>query len=785
MKRILPVVLIVTALGVSLPATGARDGRPVTFDAKNALELVKMLAGDSMEGRKSGLPGGNHAARAVAEKLAGWGLRPGGGNGTFFQEFPLENLFVVNKAALEIVAGGATRSFTTRNGLFDEWRVCENSGSGAVRGEIVLAGYGLRAPEKGYDDYAGIDVRGKVVLIVMGFPPALAPIVPQDSLSSEGRIRAARALGAAAVLIAPDPAPIGRANFFPAWGQVDRKDYDPAFVAVGINEAVVSFITDGLPIDPRVHLASLQADKKGRPVATGIEARIEVRTTFAPKTQAVNVLARIPGSDRKLRDEVVLLGAHMDGLGVAPDGEVCNGANDNASGAAVVMEAARAMAASGYRPKRTIVFALWGAEEIGLFGSLYYTEHPVDPLAKTVANINLDMVGQGSSGKIGLGGIYFATEAYDFLKTAVPPEIMAGMSPYRGVGGSDHLSFLAKGVPALHMVGFGDHLKTHTPRDDDDLIKPELLDKAGRFLVSAATALADARTSLVGNGREALTKFRYEDALNCVVLPFADAAARWKDVVNPDVDYQLVAIDPPAGATPAEARLAAGAALDSAPAKVAGGPGPMVVLGQEPNPATRPAGRGVTLIVGLGDAAFLRDDPDWIRQADRFGLKFLRVRDADLEMSGEALAEPSKRLLEAADRTKVIVILDVVAGPEAAAASAALKRPAVFVTTDLPAGNDLETFKATPHVLALRWAAGTGAGAYFERLKAARAALAPERVMAWNERDLWSAEGKADYVKLTALMMREGWDKETPFMSRRSGLSAAWTGNFLRLLRGY
>lgn len=749
-------VILFGAWGILVPAVSGRGEAP-SFDSKKSLSLVQTLADDAMEGRKSGLPGAERAGKFVADTFQNWGLEPAGDKGTYFQRFPLENLFVVRKASLEITARGLTRTFVHQRGLFDDWRVCDNSGSGKVRAEIVLAGFGLRNVKTGYDDYAGVDVRGKVVLINDGFPARLA--VAGTDLSIESRIRDARTLGAAAVLIAPNPAPIGRHTSFPGWGRVEPKDFDPGFIVGGINEAVLGFVTGGLPFDLRAYYSTIEAEGKPRPVATGVEARLEVKASLLPKSDAANVLARLPGSDPAIRDEVVILGAHLDGLGFAPHGEVCNGANDNASGVAVVMEAARAMRASGWRPRRTIVFALWGGEEINLVGSTYYAEHPLFPLEKTLVNINLDCVGQGTT--IGWGGIYFSTELYDFLKARLPADVMTKVTPRRPVGGSDHHAFLAKGVPAFHMVGLGGSVGIHSPRDDVDLIQPDLLNVTGRFLISATTLLADTEQVLIADGRAALTKFRYEKNVNFRPMPLAEATSKLVGAARPEVDGQLAIVTIPADATLAEAKVAIAKQLHAVPAG-------------EDSPVT----------AGLADARFVRDDPDWLAPCAKLGLKFIMVKLADLEMAGGALAEPSKRLLEAAERSKLVIVLDGPDAEHAVLAMATLKRPAVLLTGEMPALPTLAALKATSHVLGLRWTSGLTAEAYFQRLKAARTALGSERLIAWNEKDLWS-EGRTDYVKLARLMMGDGWDKERSPMSHQSALADVWSSTWLRLVRGH
>lgn len=769
--------LVATLLLLLAPSRGQK--KEAAFDGSKALEIIKLLSADGFEGRKSGLPGAERAAALVAENLSSWGLEPAGDNGTFFQEFDLEDLFVIAPGASFLVRGGGrAQSFRRDGGIFDEWSVADFSGSGTIAEEIVLAGYGVRIAG-GYDDYAGAGVRGKVVLINGGSPGRLK--LPEGvDLSLEKRIRDAKALGAAAVLVAPDPAPIGRHTTYPAYARVPKEDHAPGLVVLGINEAILDFVFDGLPLDHRTFFASLQAEGKPRPLATGLRANIEVKTEIVPRPRTRNVLARIRGTDRTVGDEVVILGAHMDHLGMSNASGPYNGANDNASGTAVVMEAARTMKANKVRPRRTIVFALWAAEESGLFGSEHYVAHPLFPLEKTVANINLDMVGQGGP-TIGFGGIHYSAELYDLLKAKLPAEAWAGFTPRYGTGGSDHLSFLAEGISAFHMVGLGEHLKGHHPGDDWELIKPELLDRSGRFLVSAALVLANEPGPVIVPHRAGLTKFRNEDTLDCLPMPMGAAFAELKNAVNPDVDYHLASLEDKAVAPVLEARVGVLKDLDALAGKLADAPGLSVYGLQAANPAARPPYRGATLVPGLVGARTFRDDPDWLGIYARHGLKYVLLGPGDLPVESGALSEPSKRMLAAAQQAGILVVLDI--GPEAAAAALpVLTRPAVLLAEDLPAGALLGAVKTGGHVLGLKLLPGQAAGAYYERLSAARKALTSEHLLVWNTRPL-VPDLRTTYVGLVELFLRDGWQKEAFRHSRQTPMSDVLCSGFFNLLR--
>ncbi len=270
----------------------------------------------------------------------------------------------------------------------------------------------------------------------------------------------------------------------------------------------MNFIFSEVPTDFRYLVQII--DRERRVASTSLPVRVEIsaKTTVDLKRKMRNVIAKIDGVEPILKNEYVIIGAHMDHLGISPTGEVYNGANDNASGTAVVMEIARIMKAENIKPKRTIVFALWAGEEQGLLGSRYYSDHPLFHIEKTVAYFNLDMVGHGD-GRINFPGIYYGPEIWNVLKQKLPEEIRKDINASRGgPGGSDHTSFLMKGVPGFGIMTSGYHFKYHQTRDDLDLIKPEILEKVANFLYNALKIISNEESLKIPDLREELYIFR-------------------------------------------------------------------------------------------------------------------------------------------------------------------------------------------------------------------------------------------------------------------------------------
>jgi hypothetical protein len=439
-------VRLILAL-VLLVSQGQVDARTVA-PAPSALgELVQALTTSAMEGRRSGTPGGERAAAQVADWLRAIGLTPGGDGGSFFQSFVITTGTRVAPASLFEIPGGPSPAAGS------DWMPHGGSIDGEVSAEVVFVGYGIIDPERGHDDYAHVDVRERIALARAGAPDSLGHRVTRVE-----KLAAARERGARALLIVDDTLPeLGETvATAPLLSASVRPSLARALMPAGIDlsSAVGAF-------------------------ATGRRARVRValeRTDIS----GVNVIGILPGRDPALADETVVVGAHYDHLG-RERGVVHPGADDNASGTAVVTALARAFAAAGGTP-RTLVFALFGAEELGLVGSGHYVRHPARPLARTVAMLNFDMVGRLGDRALSVGGVGSATGLDDLVArsaAATSVKVASSPSPY---GSSDHVRFYRAGVPVL-FFHTGTHEDYHRPTDTADRI-----DAAGMARVAALGA---------------------------------------------------------------------------------------------------------------------------------------------------------------------------------------------------------------------------------------------------------------------------------------------------------
>ncbi|HVG94823.1 MAG TPA: M20/M25/M40 family metallo-hydrolase, partial [Planctomycetota bacterium] len=393
--------------------------------------------------------------------------------GGWFQRFTIPHPRLAPGNRLEATADGKARDLK----LETDWNPCSVSPSASAEGRLVFAGYGIARPDRSYDDFAGIDVKGKVVLVIRRQPWAGAPSEHATFLSKLGQ---AREHGAAALLLVNDAktadatgdrllhwsAPVG-----PAPGGAGLIPF--AFVRRGTAAELLR--AGGLDLDA---LERGIAGAEGGPKPASAEARgVDVRITTgfekARANNARNVAGLLEGSDPGCKDEIVILGAHHDHVGrgwagsAAPReaGSIHPGADDNASGTAALLEIAEALVAAEKRPRRSVLFLSFSGEELGLLGSLHYVKEPLLPLATTVAMVNCDMVGRYDAKRtLEIGGVGTAAGLKDLVATLnAPYDLELSWDP-QGLAPSDSTSFFRKRIPVLFFFT-GIHPEYHTPRD--------------------------------------------------------------------------------------------------------------------------------------------------------------------------------------------------------------------------------------------------------------------------------------------------------------------------------
>ena len=529
-------VFAVVVLACWTAAVAGEGGSQLVVDGERAKSYVAHLSTDAMEGRMSCTEGYRKAADWVAVKFREWGLKPAGEDGTFFQEVRIK-AFDWNTGLPALTVGG-------REFLFDDgdYSVDSVSTPGTTQqGEVVFAGYGIAAPDKGLDEYEGVDVKGKIVLVFKGSPKdapkARARFQSEDEAAEEkqdeeewkeestdlAKISTACGKGAAAVLLYdPDETQDRGSRRRSSSRRSARDPFKPErdFLCFTIGERVFRAI---MKQDSQESPQGLKRrmdrtrreikEKKPGSRQTGVNAVLkgyDVSVRYDEENGnnvARSVLAKIEGTDPKLKGEYVLAGAHLDHVGVR-DGYVYNGADDNASGSGVVLEVARVLSQAKFKPKRTLVFCCWCGEERGLLGSNHYAEKPCGGVAigKVVAYFNLDMVGMGET--LGAPGALNFTTIWDVVKRDQDPEIMKRIKPRTGgPSGSDHTAFIKRGIEAMALMSSGGagHQDYHQPEDDTEKIEPEMLQLAGQFVLNGMVNLAnETKVKLVVERREDL-----------------------------------------------------------------------------------------------------------------------------------------------------------------------------------------------------------------------------------------------------------------------------------------
>jgi hypothetical protein len=446
-------------------------------------DYVKELTSDKFGGRLTGTKEFEACAVWVESLLKKWGVQPAGDDGTYRQHFsnPYTVVFPGGSCVLEIPekADVIRKSYRYE----DEFIPGGTSGSGEVRAEVVYVGYGITAPELGYDDYKGVDVKGKIVLM-----DSEVPVAPGEKTLDlfmrwrpysfhQYKLKNAAAHGARGMLY--NYGPIGNPN----------SAYVEGFVYHHVGEAVVNDVFAGTGRTYRDTVARIRKELKPQSFATGKVFAIKNVTEHHPDGVGFNVIGVVPGTDPKLKDEVVIIAGHLDHLGRM--WELMPGANDNATAVAVGLGVAEAMARSAVRPKRTVAFIFFGSEEQsenqGTEGSHYYTEHPIFPLDRTLVMINME--GPGSGDKISAFGGKSYPAFWKYIERAneiyVHRVLSSSPAAYPGRPRQDSAWFYWAGVPALTFGSYGKSVPYpayHNTKDALDLVTPEIMEDIAQLL---------------------------------------------------------------------------------------------------------------------------------------------------------------------------------------------------------------------------------------------------------------------------------------------------------------
>ncbi|MFH0734755.1 MAG: M20/M25/M40 family metallo-hydrolase [bacterium] len=436
---------------------------------KNSLiNTVSYLASPELEGRLAGSPGYYKAANYASTIFNKIGLKPINDK-SYYQFFNVEYNEINEPILFKII--GDKKSIEYKLGA--DYVLRGFTGSGNLTADVVFCGYGLCDPAKGYDDYAGIDVKGKIVMVFKYNPKW--KIGDTDFGNGNPREKSAIAAqhGAVGILFVSLPNDI-------------KPQKTIGSTIAGSGEQDLNFpqlhidlhVADDLLKNSGKTLKKLQTkiDSLRKPFSINLlpKAQIMVTAKYTKEQKTMNIIGVLPGSDEKLKNEYVILSAHLDHVGKQGNSIYFPGANDNASGSAALLEIAKAFQKAEIKPKRTIVFILFSSEEAGLLGAINYVNNPIFPLEKTVAILNMDCIGYGDS--IQLGNGKSAPNLWNLAKEIDKNNANFTVENTWNGGGADASPFHDKGIPALYFVTTNSYEHLHYMTDTPETLNQPLFE---------------------------------------------------------------------------------------------------------------------------------------------------------------------------------------------------------------------------------------------------------------------------------------------------------------------
>jgi hypothetical protein len=477
----------------------AKEAEP-QFTSKEFLEPIKFLASDKLKGRGDGTKELDEAAQYIAKRFKKFGLKPVGDNGTYLQRFRITVGAQMGPNNSVTYQSGATRTALTPGQDFVPFSFSE---AVRVQAPLVFAGYGITAPEFNYDDYKGVDAKGKIVLVLRH--------EPQEN--DEKSVRAGKQLTTHAEIVnkainARNHGAVGMILVNDLGNHPGEPDELVKFgTLTGPEEMQVAALQVKAPVVDEwlkpsgKSLEDLRQaiDKDLSNHSFALEPSAQVALSVDVKRvrkEVSNVIGVLKGQDEKLAGQCIVVGAHYDHLGLgdqhslAPSqiGQIHHGADDNASGTSAVLELADGLGHERPRSTHTLVFVAFAGEETGLLGSSYYTNHPACSLDKTLAMVNMDMIGRVSKNKLYIGGTG-TSPGFKKLVEEADRDLGFDLSySGSGYGASDHMSFTVRSVPVLFFFS-GLHSDYHKPSDTWEKINAEDGAKVVRLVAQVVNGL--------------------------------------------------------------------------------------------------------------------------------------------------------------------------------------------------------------------------------------------------------------------------------------------------------
>jgi aminopeptidase YwaD len=452
------------------------------INKEDLIANVKILTSPEFDGRLPGSEGYNKAAQFVADKFYDLGLMFAG-EGNYFQHFNVE----YNKIEAPAVFNTIVDNDTVKGEIGKDFVLRGFTGSNNFTLPIVFCGYGISRPDLYYDDYDGINVKNKIVMVFKQNPKWKNDEKDWGTNYPREKSLVAKKHGAKGILFVSMPN--------------DEKP-QPLIASVlhGDGEQPVDFPQLHISLDAANRLLSrtgftisdcqTKIDEKKKPLSINLatKAQIEVNAKYEKFAKTMNIVAVIEGTDKKLKEEYVVIGAHLDHVG-SQAGLLFPGANDNASGSAAVLEIAEAFVKSGIKPKRSVIFVLFASEEQGLFGAKHFVDSWKKGYDKIAAMINLDCVGYGDSIQVGNGKS--APRLWEIANQINETSFNSMVDRTWNGGGADATPFHEKGIPCLYFVTTNSYDHLHLPTDEANTLNPALYEKVVRLAHLTALEVAN------------------------------------------------------------------------------------------------------------------------------------------------------------------------------------------------------------------------------------------------------------------------------------------------------
>jgi aminopeptidase YwaD len=473
---------------------GAAAAQPVTgggpmealpgmgiISQEELLHTVRYLASRELAGRLSGDPGYNKAAEFMAKEFGALHLKALGEDG-YYQYFNVQYNEILPPLTFSRVREGGSEKVYVPGSEY----VCRGlTGTGTLTAPVVFCGYGIS--RTGYDDYAGMDLKGKIALVFKqnpgwqldttgwgnGYPRAKALIAAQ---------RGARAI--LFVSLPNDKTPQKTIVSVLEGSGVQDEEFPELHVDIPVAD---EFLV-GTGFTLKALQTAIDSTKKPHSVAMKSSAHLEVHARYQKEKRTMNVVGLLEGTDPSLKDDYVVIGAHLDHVGSQAGLIYAPGANDNASGSAAVLQLARAFVLGGEKMSRSVIFILFACEEQGLFGSSHFVNHPPVPLEKISAMINMDCIGFGDSIQVGNGKSSPTLWALVRREDSLSSRMMV-QATWNG-GGADAGPFHQKGVPAAYFVTTNSYVHLHDVTDTPETLNGPLFEKVARLAYRTARAVA-------------------------------------------------------------------------------------------------------------------------------------------------------------------------------------------------------------------------------------------------------------------------------------------------------